>query len=202
MTPLSAASSLGGPCRLQTLRAKSRHTRGCNRHPACRGDRQDLQRPDGVGRNRPHGDAGRGGGDRRPLAGETAAGAATPRRDGVPVLQPVAPPHRRRERDGRIADREAYAEARGARAGDGDVALAVGLRRRLPMFCAALETARERGARIVLIADPTARRSAELADWVVRCEGRSPSPFDSDTCTMSMVQFLCSAAANRLRTPP
>lgn len=88
-----------------------------------------------------------------------------------------------------------------ATVGEGDVVLAVGLRRRLPLFCAALEAARGRGARIVLIADPTARRSAELADWVIRCEGRSPSLFDSDTCAMSVVQFLCSAAANRSGTP-
>lgn len=81
--------------------------------------------------------------------------------------------------------------------GEGDLVLAVGLRRRLPALCAVLEAVRERGARIVLVADQTAQRSAELAHWVIRCEGRSPSLFDSDTSAMSVLHVLCSVAANR-----
>jgi DNA-binding MurR/RpiR family transcriptional regulator len=82
--------------------------------------------------------------------------------------------------------------------GPKDVVLAVGLRRRLPAFCGVLDAVSAQGAHIVLIADQTAYRSANAANFVLRCTGHSPSLFDSDVSAMSIAHLLCSAVANQL----
>ncbi|WOI57891.1 MurR/RpiR family transcriptional regulator [Palleronia sp. LCG004] len=75
--------------------------------------------------------------------------------------------------------------------GKGDVVLAVGLRRRLPIFSRLLGEMRKNGARVILIADPTAQKSAANAHLVLSADGRSSSLFDSDAAANSIVHLLC-----------
>jgi DNA-binding MurR/RpiR family transcriptional regulator len=82
--------------------------------------------------------------------------------------------------------------------GPQDVMLAIGLRRRTPGFANLLAAARASGARVILVADQTADRSAKQADWLLRCECRSSFLFDSDLAAKSLVHFLCSAVVSRL----
>lgn len=82
--------------------------------------------------------------------------------------------------------------------GPKDVVLAIGLRRRLPVFAQMLKSLRKRGVQVVLITDPTAQNSAQQADWVVRAEARSTSLFDSDLAAISLIHLICSLLATRL----
>ena len=82
--------------------------------------------------------------------------------------------------------------------GPDDVVFAVGLRRRLPIFGSLLRVTSERGARILLITDPTSHRSAALATWTFRAEARSPTLFDSDIAANSLVHLICGLLASRM----
>ncbi|HYH22910.1 MAG TPA: MurR/RpiR family transcriptional regulator [Azospirillum sp.] len=82
--------------------------------------------------------------------------------------------------------------------GPRDAVLAIGFRRRLQALLDVLEVAREAGARIVLLTDPTAAKSARLADVVLRCYTRGVSLFDSYVAPMSVLNHLFSSIAGRL----
>jgi len=82
--------------------------------------------------------------------------------------------------------------------GSDDVVLAVGLRRRLPVFAQMIKSLRQRGVRVVLVTDPTAQKSAQHANWVLRAEARSASLFDSDLAANSLIHLLCSLLATKL----
>jgi DNA-binding MurR/RpiR family transcriptional regulator len=79
----------------------------------------------------------------------------------------------------------------------GDAVLAVGLRRRPRMLRALLQTARERGAGVVLLTDLSASATAKLAAIVLRCHSRSATVFDSYTAAVSMVNLLLGGLARR-----
>ncbi len=84
--------------------------------------------------------------------------------------------------------------------GPDDVIVAIGLRRRVPLLAAALTAVRERGVKLVLIADSTVGALAAQATWVIPCEARSVSPFDSDIAAISVAHFLSSLVAGALGT--
>jgi DNA-binding MurR/RpiR family transcriptional regulator len=82
--------------------------------------------------------------------------------------------------------------------GENDLIIAVGLRRRVPLLSAALRSLHARGVRIVLIADSTVGALADSATWVLPCESRSVSLFDSDIAAISVAHFLSSRLASEL----
>lgn len=82
--------------------------------------------------------------------------------------------------------------------GSSDVVLAIGLRRRLPVFSQVLKSLSHRGVKVILITDPTAQKSVQQADWVFCVEARSASLFDSDLAANSLVHLLCSLLATKL----
>lgn len=79
-----------------------------------------------------------------------------------------------------------------------DVVVAVGLRRRVPLFASVLEQLGKKGIRTLLIADSTAGTLAKHATWFVSCEARTSSPFDSDIAGISVAHFISSRLAGWL----
>ena len=58
--------------------------------------------------------------------------------------------------------------------------------------------ARERGARLVLLTDPWLSPIADLADAVLPAQVDGPSPFESLTPTVALVETLATDVAHRL----
>lgn len=81
---------------------------------------------------------------------------------------------------------------------EGDVVVAVGLRRRVPLLASVLEQLEKKGIRTLLIADPSAGALARRATWFVPCETRTSSPFDSDIAALSVAHFVSSRLAGAL----
>jgi DNA-binding MurR/RpiR family transcriptional regulator len=79
-----------------------------------------------------------------------------------------------------------------------DLIVAVGLRRRVPLLMASLRRLHASGVRIVLIADSTAGALADCTTWVIPCEARSVSLFDSDIAAICVAHFLSSRLASQL----
>ena len=84
--------------------------------------------------------------------------------------------------------------------GRGDVILAVGMRRRVPSFAAAIQAARDEGVRIVLLTDPTGAADVPGADWTLGCHCRGASMFDTYVAAVSVINFLCGQVAAQLGT--
>lgn len=84
--------------------------------------------------------------------------------------------------------------------GRGDVMLAVGMRRRVPGFAAAIEAARAEGARIVLLTDPTGVADVPGADWTLGCHCRGAAMFDTYVAAVSVINFLAAQVAAQLGT--
>lgn len=82
--------------------------------------------------------------------------------------------------------------------GPNDVVLAIGLRRRLPIFTRMLKSLRQRGVKVILITDPTSQKSVQQATWALRTEARSASLFDSDLAANSLIHLICSLLATKL----
>jgi len=82
--------------------------------------------------------------------------------------------------------------------GPRDVVLAIGLRRRLPIFAKMLRSLRQRGVQVILITDPTSQKSVQQATWALRAEARSASLFDSDLAANSLIHLICSLLATRV----
>lgn len=80
---------------------------------------------------------------------------------------------------------------------EGDLLLVVGVRRRLWRLQQAMQHARDSGASIFYITDPTAKETSGLADWTLRCEVRSGSLFDSYVAVMGLLHFLCIAVTEK-----
>ncbi|MEZ5660834.1 MAG: MurR/RpiR family transcriptional regulator [Burkholderiaceae bacterium] len=77
-----------------------------------------------------------------------------------------------------------------------DLVLAVGFRRRVPTFSAALREAKRAGTRIVLITDPSGAADLRMADWTLTCHCRGAAMFDSYVAAVSIVNLLaCELAA-------
>jgi len=74
--------------------------------------------------------------------------------------------------------------------GPADAIVVVGFRRRPSGFGAFLTEAGQRGAPVVLLADPTARRHATRATYWLECPVASTLAFDSYAAAMSVVSVL------------
>jgi len=85
--------------------------------------------------------------------------------------------------------------------GPEDLLLAVGFRRRVPAFLAALEIGRRTGTRIAVITDPSGAALARNADWVLPCHCRGASIFDSYVAAVSLINYLASQLATRIGQP-
>ena len=81
--------------------------------------------------------------------------------------------------------------------GHGDVLVMIGMRRRVAAVTRILEIARKQGARVLLMADPSATKTARLATWTLTCEVRSSSPLDSYVGAMSVLNLLCRSLIQR-----
>jgi DNA-binding MurR/RpiR family transcriptional regulator len=84
--------------------------------------------------------------------------------------------------------------------GRGDVILAVGMRRRVPSFAAAIEAARAEGVRIVLVTDPTGVADVPGVDWTIGCHCRGAAMFDTYVAAVSVINFLTAQVAAQLGT--
>ncbi|MEM7223324.1 MAG: MurR/RpiR family transcriptional regulator [Pseudomonadota bacterium] len=71
-----------------------------------------------------------------------------------------------------------------------DLVIAVGVRRRVKGLRKVLEQAAGRGAEILYLTDPTARRSTELATWTITCQVSGGYLFDSYAAPFSVLRFL------------
>jgi DNA-binding MurR/RpiR family transcriptional regulator len=79
-----------------------------------------------------------------------------------------------------------------------DVLLAIGLRRRVPAFAAALAAARTAGARAVLLTDPSGTADLRPADWTLTCHCRGAARFDSYVAAVSVLNFIAGQLADTL----
>ncbi len=78
-----------------------------------------------------------------------------------------------------------------------DLVIAVGVRRRVRGLRKVMELAAGRGAQILYITDPTARRSAQLATWTITCQVSGGFLFDSYAAPFSVLRFLAIEAFRR-----
>jgi DNA-binding MurR/RpiR family transcriptional regulator len=77
---------------------------------------------------------------------------------------------------------------------DDDALLAIGFRRRPPVFGRILRAATAAGCHTVLLSEPVAT-DLPPADVTLRCQSRGASLFDSYVAPMSVLNFLCSGVA-------
>ena len=82
--------------------------------------------------------------------------------------------------------------------GPADLVLALGFRRRVPGFAAALRSAKATSARILLVTDPSGAADLQLADWTLTCHCRGAGMFDSYVAAVSMLNFLAMLMARQL----
>lgn len=82
--------------------------------------------------------------------------------------------------------------------GEQDVAICVGLRRRMPVLETAMEVLAERKVPVLYIADALSGKPARHASWVIRCHTDSSLMFDSTTALSGVVNLLCSLVARHL----
>lgn len=81
--------------------------------------------------------------------------------------------------------------------GEGDVLVMIGMRRRIGVVTRVMEIAQAQGAKVLLITDPSATQTAQLATWTLTCQVRSPSLLDSYASVMSVLNLLCSILFQR-----
>lgn len=81
--------------------------------------------------------------------------------------------------------------------GPDDMLLAIGLRRRAQKLGAALKLMQERGVPIAYIADRRAVTTAKYATWLMPCQVRGTSLFDSYVGVISLINFICTRATER-----
>ncbi len=79
-----------------------------------------------------------------------------------------------------------------------DLLLAVGFRRRMPSFAAALEIARRSGTPTAVLTDPSGAPLAASARWVISGHCRGASIFDSYVAAVSLINYLATQLAQRL----
>ncbi|HEY9290081.1 MAG TPA: MurR/RpiR family transcriptional regulator [Microlunatus sp.] len=82
--------------------------------------------------------------------------------------------------------------------GPGDVVIVIGFRRRLSQFHDLMRFLDTTGATIILIADPTAKRHARLADRWLICPIDSTGAFDSLASAMSLSSLLADLVLQKL----
>ncbi|WP_169453478.1 MurR/RpiR family transcriptional regulator [Pleomorphomonas oryzae] len=82
--------------------------------------------------------------------------------------------------------------------GPDDALLVFGFRRRPPALRDLMAVVRDTGARILLITDASAARTAHLAHVTLRCPNQGASLFDSYVAPMSLISHLASAVGAAL----
>ncbi|EOA03107.1 RpiR family transcriptional regulator [Herbaspirillum frisingense GSF30] len=83
--------------------------------------------------------------------------------------------------------------------GERDMAIVIGLRRRVPAISLAMEALAEAGVKTLYVSDVIAGKPARRADWVIRCHTDGMMLFDSVVAVSAMVNLICSLTAERLR---
>ena len=79
-----------------------------------------------------------------------------------------------------------------------DLVVAVGFRRRVQAFQAALEVVHESGAQVLYVTDLTGTAGALRADWTLTCHCRGASMLDSYVAAISVLNFLVTQVAREL----
>jgi DNA-binding MurR/RpiR family transcriptional regulator len=82
--------------------------------------------------------------------------------------------------------------------GKEDLAICIGLRRRMPALEASMSAMAEMGVPLLYIADVIAGSPARLASWVVRCHTESTLMFDSNAGVAAITNLLCSLVGKAL----
>jgi DNA-binding MurR/RpiR family transcriptional regulator len=76
-----------------------------------------------------------------------------------------------------------------------DTMLAFGFRRRTRSLLRIMQSAKDAGARIIMVSDTTASTTADIATITLRCRSRGASLFDSVVAPVSLMTYICSAIA-------
>lgn len=79
-----------------------------------------------------------------------------------------------------------------------DVAICIGLRRRMPELEAAMAAMSGLGVPLLYLADVLAGSPARLARWVIRCHTESTLMFDSNASVSAVTNLLCSLVGKEL----
>ncbi|APR39401.1 MurR/RpiR family transcriptional regulator [Paraburkholderia sp. SOS3] len=80
-----------------------------------------------------------------------------------------------------------------------DVAIVIGLRRRVPAVELVMAALAEAGVSTLYVSDVIAGKPARLARWVIRCHTDGMMLFDSVAGIAAIVNLICSLVAERLR---
>ena len=79
-----------------------------------------------------------------------------------------------------------------------DVAICIGLRRRVPQLEGAMAVMAGLGVQILYISDVLTGRPAKLARWVIRCHTEGSLMFDSNASVAGMTNLICSLVGKEL----
>ncbi|CAI0823978.1 putative DNA-binding transcriptional regulator [Serratia ficaria] len=82
--------------------------------------------------------------------------------------------------------------------GPQDVAICVGLRRRMPALDTAMSTLHELNVPMLYLSDVLAGKSAKHANWVLRCHTDGSLIFDSTVALSGVCNLLCSLVARSM----
>jgi DNA-binding MurR/RpiR family transcriptional regulator len=81
---------------------------------------------------------------------------------------------------------------------DRDVAICIGLRRRVPQLESAMSAMSGLGVQLLYISDVLAGKPAKLARWVIRCHTEGSLMFDSNASVAGITNLLCSLVGKEL----
>jgi DNA-binding MurR/RpiR family transcriptional regulator len=79
-----------------------------------------------------------------------------------------------------------------------DVAICIGLRRRVPQLEGAMAVMAELGVQLLYISDVLAGKPAKLARWVIRCHTEGSLMFDSNASVAGVTNLICSLVGKEL----
>lgn len=79
-----------------------------------------------------------------------------------------------------------------------DVAICIGLRRRVPQLESAMSAMSGLGVQLLYISDVLAGKPAKLARWVIRCHTGGSLMFDSNASVSGITNLLCSLVGKEL----
>lgn len=82
--------------------------------------------------------------------------------------------------------------------GKDDIAICIGLRRRMPQLEAVMNAMGDLNVRMLYMADVLAGSPARLATWVIRCHTESTLMFDSNASVSAITNLLCSLVGKEL----
>jgi DNA-binding MurR/RpiR family transcriptional regulator len=79
-----------------------------------------------------------------------------------------------------------------------DVAICIGLRRRVPQLESGMAAMAALGVQILYVSDVLAGKPAKLARWVIRCHTEGSLMFDSNASVAGITNLLCSLVGKEL----